>query len=93
MRKNRKRPPSGYVLIKNYQRKGNFKTTLPGRAFWIYPEDGSSFYVDHASATSNKHCLLDSSKRLIVNEVMFIFMLNIYLGYIYIYVKISNLDL
>lgn len=74
-RKNRKRPSSGYVLIKNYQRKGNFKTWLYQVGLSEYTtEHGSSFYADHASATSNKHCLLHSSKRLIVNEVI-IFML------------------
>ena len=75
MCKNRNRPSSGYVLIKNYQRKGNFKTWLYQVGLSEYTtEDGSSFYVDHASATRNKHCLLDSSKWLIVNEVV-IFML------------------
>ena len=75
MYRNTNRPSSGYVLIKNYQRKGNFKTWLYQVGLSEYTtEDGSSFYVDRASATSNKHCLLDSSKWLIVNELV-IFML------------------
>lgn len=74
-RKNRKRPSSGYVLKKNHQRKGNFKTWLYQVGLSEYTtECGSSCYADHASATSNKHWLLHSSKWLIVNEVI-LFML------------------